>query len=44
MKALMGAGSADRLMKAFNRLDIPAIMFVIFTDGAPDFVGGFTYY
>jgi hypothetical protein len=44
MKGLMGAGSADSLMKAFNKLDIPAILFVIFTDGAIDFVGGFTYY
>ena len=44
MKGLRGAGAADRLMKAFNKLDIPAILFVIFTDGAIDFVGGFTYY
>jgi len=44
MKGLMGAGAADRLMKSFNRLDIPAILFVIFTDGAIDFVGGFTFY
>jgi hypothetical protein len=44
LKGLMGAGAADRLLKAFNRLDVPAILFVIFTDGSIDFVGGFTYY
>lgn len=40
----MGAGAADRLIRAFNRMDIPAVLFVIFTDGSLDFVGGFTYY
>jgi hypothetical protein len=44
LKGLIGAGAADRLIKAFNRIDIPAVLFVIFTDGSVDFVGGFTYY
>jgi hypothetical protein len=44
MRELMGAGSADRLMKAFNRMDLNAVLFVIFTTGGIDFVGGFTLY
>lgn len=31
-------------MKAFNRVDIPVIMFVIFSTGGVDFVGGYTYF
>jgi len=40
----MGAGPADRLMKAFNRMDLNAVLFVTFTTGGIDFVGGFTLY
>lgn len=32
------------MMKAFNRVDIPTIMFAIFCTGGVDFVGGYTYY
>jgi hypothetical protein len=31
LRGLMGAGAADRLLRAFNRVDIPAVLFVIFT-------------
>ena len=37
-------GAAKGLMKAFNKHDIPTSLFVIFTPGGIDFVGGFTYY
>jgi len=41
---MTGAGSAKGLMKAFNKLPIPATLFVIFTPGGIDFVGGYTFY
>ncbi|CDW87175.1 set domain protein [Stylonychia lemnae] len=41
---LMMAGSAKGLIKTFNRQDIPCTLFVIFTSGGIDFVGGYTYY
>eukprot|EP00347_Sterkiella_histriomuscorum_P006500 403352530 len=41
---LMMAGMAKGLMKTFNRVDIPCTMFVIFTSGGYDFVGGYAYY
>ena len=44
MKELSGAGWSDRLMKSFNRMEKPAIMFCIFTPGGVDFVGGYNYY
>ena len=44
MAELSAAGWADRLMKSFNRMEKPAIMFVIFTTGGVDFVGGYNYY
>ena len=44
MAELSGAGWADRLMKSFNRMEKPAIMFVIFCTGGVDFVGGYNYY
>jgi len=40
----MGTGWSKRLLKAFNRLDIPTVLFVVFTTGGIDFVGGFTFY
>lgn len=44
LKEMLGAGASDKLMKDFNRLDIPVQLFIIFTPGGIDFVGGFTYY
>jgi hypothetical protein len=44
LEELMGAGSASKMIKAFNKTDIPCQVFVIFTTGGIDFVGGFTYY
>lgn len=38
------AGAAKGLMKAFNKHPIPTSLYVIFTPGGIDFVGGFTYY
>jgi hypothetical protein len=40
----MASGTAKKLLKTFNRTDIPTTMFVIFCNGGIDFVGGFTYY
>ena len=31
-------------MMTFNRIDVPCVLFVIFTPGELDFVGGYTYY
>ena len=44
MAELSGAGWSDRLMKSFNRMEKPAIMFTIFCPGGVDFVGGYNYY
>jgi len=44
MQELLGSGAAGKLMKALNRMEIPAQLFVIFTPGGHDFVGGFTFY
>ena len=44
MKELAAAGWADRLMKSFNRMEKPAIMFTIFCPGGVDFVGGYNYF
>ncbi len=41
---LMMGGSAKGLIKAFNKIDIPTSVFVIFTSGGIDFVGGYSYY
>eukprot|EP00350_Pseudokeronopsis_sp_OXSARD2_P011601 CAMPEP_0170544446 /NCGR_PEP_ID=MMETSP0211-20121228/3208_1 /TAXON_ID=311385 /ORGANISM="Pseudokeronopsis sp., Strain OXSARD2" /LENGTH=268 /DNA_ID=CAMNT_0010848103 /DNA_START=56 /DNA_END=860 /DNA_ORIENTATION=- len=41
---LEGAGAAQKLVKTFNRHDIPMTLFVIFCTGGVDFVGGFSYY
>ena len=41
---LSAAGWADRLMKSFNRMEKPAILFTIFCPGAIDFVGGYNYF
>lgn len=44
MAELSASGWADRLMKSFNRMEKPAIMFTIFCTGGVDFVGGYNYY
>merc|ERR1719158_920459 len=44
MAELSFAGWADRLMKSFNRMEKPVIMFTIFCPGGIDFVGGYNYY
>lgn len=44
LSELGAAGWAGRLMKAFNRVDIPVVMFTIFCTGGVDFVGGYTYF
>ena len=31
-------------MKTFNRIDVPCVLYVMFTPGELDFVGGYTYY
>ena len=44
LKEMMGGGAATKLMKVFNKHDVPLQLFVMFTPGGIDFVGGFTYY
>jgi len=39
----MGSGSSEKLMKTFNKIDVPVQLFIIFTPGGIDFVGGYTY-
>ena len=41
---LMGAGLAKGLIKTFNKKEVAASLFVIFTSGGIDFVGGYSYY
>ena len=41
---MMACGAADKMMKALNRMEVPAQLFVIFTPGGHDFVGGYTFY
>ena len=41
---LMMSGLAKGLIKTFNKKGVKASMFVIFTPGGIDFVGGFSYY
>ena len=40
----MGEGAGSKLWKIMNKNDIPCSLFVIFTPGGIDFVGGFVYY
>ena len=40
----MGAGWAQRILKAFNKVDLPVCIFTIFTSGGIDFVGGYVLY
>lgn len=44
LNELGGAGKAKKLMLFFNKVDIPVYLYVIFTTGSVDFVGGYTYY
>ena len=44
LSELMGAGASEKIMKTFNRIDIPMTLFIIFTPGGIDFVGGYSYY
>ena len=37
-------GSAKGLIKVFNKKGIDATIFIIFTSGGIDFVGGYSYY
>ena len=39
----MGSGAAKKLIKAFNNFELPVQVYVIFTPGGVDFVGGYTY-
>ena len=41
---LMGAGLAKGLIKTFNKKGVKASLFLIFTPGGIDFVGGYTFY
>jgi len=41
---LMGAGFAKSLIKTFNKKGVKATLFVIFTTGGIDFVGGYMFY
>ena len=40
----MMAGLAKGLIKCFNKNDVPATLFVMFTSGGVDFVGGYSFY
>lgn len=40
----MNGDSAKKLIRLFNKEDIKAHLFVIFTTGGIDFVGGYTFY
>ena len=40
----MNGDSAKKLIRLFNKEDIKAQLFVIFTTGGIDFVGGYTYF
>lgn len=44
LRELAGEGWASRLLKEFNKSDIPACIFTIFCTGGVDFVGGFVFY
>lgn len=44
LSELMGSGAAKKLLKMFDKNSIPVSLFIIFTPGGIDFVGGYTYY
>lgn len=41
---LMMAGAAKQLVKLFDKEAVPVYLYLIFTPGAIDFVGGFCFY
>jgi hypothetical protein len=41
---LMMGGAAKQLVKLFNKEPVPVHLFLIFTPGAIDFVGGYCFY
>lgn len=43
LSELAGAGWAGRLLKAFNFVEMPAVLLTIFCTGGIDFVGGYVY-
>ena len=38
------AGGAKGILRAMNRTTIPTQLFLVFTPGGVDFVGGYTFY
>jgi hypothetical protein len=38
------AGAAKGILRAMNRTTIPTQLFLVFTPGGVDFVGGYTFY
>ena len=44
LSQMMGAGWAERLLKAFNKVELPCTLFTIFSTNAIDFVGGYALY
>jgi len=44
LEELAGAGSSSKFIKSFNKTDVPTQLFVIFTTGGIDFVGGYNYF
>ena len=44
LRELAGGGAARKLLMTFNKVDIPVQLYIIFTSGGVDFVGGYTYY
>jgi hypothetical protein len=40
----MGEGMSSRLLKEFNKVEIPCALFTVFSTGGVDFVGGFALY
>lgn len=44
LRELMGEGMSSRLLKEFNKTEIPCALFTVFSTGGVDFVGGFALY
>merc|ERR1719263_754430 len=44
LEELAFAGAAKGILKAMNRVEIPTQLFLVFTPGGVDFVGGYTFY
>jgi hypothetical protein len=41
---MIGEGWGSRCLKAFNKTNIPVVMFAVFCTGGFDFVGGYVLY